>query len=225
MELHVDGFISILQSGYDTIKMCSYRTDMDSLGSVKVPSDAYYGPFTSRAKEQYKVTGRAAHHNLIKSFVMIKRSAALANKELNALDADRADAIVKVCDEIMAGKLLDQFLIEEINSGAGTAFNMNVNEVIANRALFAITSFTFILNAVPAPEFISSIKNWSSNLPAIISSHTFTIASALSASRAFSSLFANAAERFIITKDLIRLWCAARPVTLYCSLALLVKGP
>ena len=135
MELHVDGFISILQSGYDAIKMCSYRTDMDSLGTVKVPSDAYYGPFTSRAKEQYKVTGRAAHHNLIKSFVMIKRSAALANKELNALDADRADAIVKVCDEIMAGKLLDQFLIEEINSGAGTAFNMNVNEVIANRAL------------------------------------------------------------------------------------------
>src|SRR6476660_5775475 len=115
--------------------MCSYRTDTDSLGTVKVPSDAYYGPFTSRAKEQYKVTGRAAHQNLIKSFVMIKRSAALANRELNALDAERADTIVKACDEIMAGKLLEQFLIEEINSGAGTAFNMNVNEVIANRAL------------------------------------------------------------------------------------------
>jgi aspartate ammonia-lyase len=66
---------------------------------------------------------------------MIKRSAALANKEINALNADVAKAIVKACDIILSGKLLDQFLIEEINSGAGTAFNMNVNEVIANKAL------------------------------------------------------------------------------------------
>lgn len=115
--------------------MCSFRIDKDSLGNVKVPLDAYYGPFTTRAKEQYKVTGRGAHSNLIKSYVMIKRSAALANKEINALNADVAKAIVKACDVILSGKLLDQFLIEEINSGAGTAFNMNVNEVIANKSL------------------------------------------------------------------------------------------
>jgi aspartate ammonia-lyase len=66
---------------------------------------------------------------------MIKRSAALANKELKVLDAKKAGAIVKACDEILAGKLLDQFVVEAINSGAGTAFNMNANEVIANRAL------------------------------------------------------------------------------------------
>jgi aspartate ammonia-lyase len=115
--------------------MCSFRIDKDSLGDVKVPSDAYYGPFTARAKEQYKVTGHQAHINLIKSYIMIKRSAALANKELNVLSANTADAIVKTCDEILDGKLLNQFLVEAINSGAGTAFNMNVNEVIANRAL------------------------------------------------------------------------------------------
>ena len=115
--------------------MCSFRLDKDSLGDVKVPIDAYYGPFTTRAKEQYKVTGHEAHINLIKSYVMIKRSAALANKKLDVLGADKADAIVKSCDEIINGKLLDQFLVEAINSGAGTAFNMNVNEVIANRAL------------------------------------------------------------------------------------------
>lgn len=115
--------------------MSSFRIDKDSLGEVKVPSDAYYGPFASRAKEMYKVTGQRAHINLIRAFVMIKRSAALANKELNALDAKKADAIVKACDEILAGKLLDQFVVEAINSGAGTAFNMNTNEVIANRAL------------------------------------------------------------------------------------------
>jgi aspartate ammonia-lyase len=113
----------------------SFRTDKDSLGDVKVPSDAYYGPFTARAMQQYKVTGQKAHINLVNAFVMIKRSAALANKELKALDAQKADAIVKACDEILSGKLLDQFMVEAINSGAGTAFNMNSNEVIANRAI------------------------------------------------------------------------------------------
>jgi aspartate ammonia-lyase len=113
----------------------SFRVDKDSLGKVKVPSDAYYGPFASRAKEMYRVTGQRAHPNLIRAFVMIKRSAALANKELKALDAQKAGAIVRACDEILKGKLLDQFVVEAINSGAGTAFNMNTNEVIANRAL------------------------------------------------------------------------------------------
>src|SRR5690606_15102075 len=69
------------------------------------------------------------------AYVMIKRSAALANRELKALDAEKAQAIVRACDEILAGKLLDQFVVEAINSGAGTAFNMNSNEVIANWAL------------------------------------------------------------------------------------------
>jgi aspartate ammonia-lyase len=112
-----------------------YRIDKDSLGNVKVPSDAYYGPFAARAKEQYRVTGQRAHANLIAAYAMIKRSAALANRELKALDAEKARAIVKACDEILAGKLHDQFVVEAINSGAGTAFNMNSNEVIANRAL------------------------------------------------------------------------------------------
>lgn len=115
--------------------MMSFRIDKDSLGKVKVPSSAYYGPFTARAINQYKVTGQKAHVNLIRAFVMIKRSAALANRELKALDAEKARAIVKACDEILSGKLLDQFVVEAINSGAGTAFNMNTNEVIANRAL------------------------------------------------------------------------------------------
>ncbi|HEY6757240.1 MAG TPA: aspartate ammonia-lyase [Nitrososphaera sp.] len=113
----------------------SFRIDKDSLGEVKVPTSAYYGPFTARAINQYKVTGQKAHFSLIRAYVMIKRSAALANKELNVLDNDIAQAIVKACDEILAGNLLDEFLVEAINSGAGTAFNMNTNEVIANRAL------------------------------------------------------------------------------------------
>ena len=112
-----------------------YRSDRDSLGTIKIPADAYYGPFTGRAIKQYYVTGQKPHPYLIKSFVMIKRSAAIANMKTKVLDRKRGNAIVKACDKILAGKYQDQFVVDMINSGAGTAFNMNTNEVIANVAL------------------------------------------------------------------------------------------
>jgi len=112
-----------------------FRVDRDSLGEVKIPEDAYYGAFTARAIQQYHVTGQRSHLYLIMAFVMIKRSAAIANMRTVALDKKRGNAIVKACDEVLSGKYLDQFVVEAINSGAGTAFNMNVNEVIANIAL------------------------------------------------------------------------------------------
>jgi len=112
-----------------------YRIDQDSLGKIKIPADAYYGPFTGRALQQYHVTGTKAHPNLIKSFVMIKRSAAVANIKARAINAKQGKAIIKACDLILSGKYLDQFAVDAINSGAGTAFNMNSNEVIANVAL------------------------------------------------------------------------------------------
>lgn len=112
-----------------------YRTERDSLGEVKIPAEAYYGAFTSRAISQYHVTGQRPHINLVMAFVMIKRSAAVANMKTKSIDAKRGNAIVRACDKIIDGKFLDQFLVEPINSGAGTAFNMNTNEVIANVAL------------------------------------------------------------------------------------------
>ena len=112
-----------------------YRTDKDSLGPVKIPVDSYYGPFTGRAIKQYMVTGRPSHRNLIKSFVMIKRSAAVANMKTKAINRKQGTAIVKACDKILAGKYIEQFVVDMINSGAGTAFNMNSNEVITNVAL------------------------------------------------------------------------------------------
>lgn len=112
-----------------------YRTDQDSLGKVKIPANAYYGPFTGRAIKQYNVTGTKAHLNLIKSFVMIKSSAAVANIKAGAIDKKKGQAIISACDKILSGKFLDHFVVDAINSGAGTAFNMNSNEVIANVAL------------------------------------------------------------------------------------------
>ena len=112
-----------------------YRTDEDSLGKIKVPYDAYYGPFTARAVMQYHVTGQLPHPNLIDAFVMIKRSAAVANAKLGALDNKRSRAIIRACDRILGGEFREWFAVDMINSGAGTAFNMNTNEVIANIAL------------------------------------------------------------------------------------------
>jgi len=112
-----------------------YRSDKDSLGTVKIPSDVYYGPFTGRAIKQYQVTGQKPHPYLIKSFVMIKRSATIANMKTKTLDRKQASTIIKACDKILAGKYQDQFVVDMINSGAGTAFNMNTNEVVANVAL------------------------------------------------------------------------------------------
>ena len=115
--------------------LLKYRSDRDSLGSIKIQSDAFYGPFTARAIKQYHVTGQTAHANLIKSFVMIKRSAAIANMKAKVISKKQGTVIVNACDRILAGKYQDQFVVDMINSGAGTAFNMNTNEVIANVAL------------------------------------------------------------------------------------------
>jgi aspartate ammonia-lyase len=112
-----------------------FRLDQDSLGQVKIPYDAYYGAFTGRAIKQYHVTGNKSHQNLINAFVMIKRSAAVANVKTKAIDAKLGNAIISACDKILSGKHVDQFVVDMINSGAGTAFNMNSNEVIANVAL------------------------------------------------------------------------------------------
>ncbi|RZD41533.1 MAG: aspartate ammonia-lyase [Thaumarchaeota archaeon] len=112
-----------------------FRLDQDSLGKVKIPADAYYGAFTGRAINQYHVTGNRAHNNLINAFVMIKRSAAVANMKTKAIDTKRGKAIVSACDKILSGRFIDQFVVDMINSGAGTAFNMNSNEVISNVAL------------------------------------------------------------------------------------------
>jgi aspartate ammonia-lyase len=118
--------------------MSTFRIDKDSLGEIKVPYDAYYGPFTVRASNQYSITGQRSHPDLIRAYAMIKKCAALSNCELGTLPIQISKAIEKACDKLLSGEFLDQIIIEPINSGAGTAFNMNINEVIANIALVMI---------------------------------------------------------------------------------------
>lgn len=112
-----------------------YRTEHDSVGDKKVPLDAYYGVQSLRAAENFPITGLDLHPEIVSSIVYIKKAAAITNMEIGKLDAKKADAIVKACDEILQGELLDNFIVDPIQGGAGTSLNMNANEVIANRAI------------------------------------------------------------------------------------------
>ncbi len=113
----------------------STRTEKDSLGNKEIPAEAYWSVQTQRAIENYPISGLRAHPRFIESFVMVKKAAALANKECGILEAKVADALVKASDEILSGKLRDQFVVDVFQAGAGTSFNMNVNEVLSNRAI------------------------------------------------------------------------------------------
>ena len=115
----------------------AYRVEHDLLGDREIPKDAYYGVHTLRAVENFPITGTpiSIYPDLIRALACIKQAAALANHSLGLLDAQRRDAIVKACEELRAGKLHDQFVVDVIQGGAGTSTNMNANEVIANRAL------------------------------------------------------------------------------------------
>ena len=112
-----------------------YRVEKDSIGAKDVPADVYYGVQSLRAAENFPITGLRMHPELIRSLACIKKAAALANREAGLLDVSRADAIVRACDEIHAGRLREQFIVDPIQGGAGTSINMNANEVIANRAI------------------------------------------------------------------------------------------
>src|SRR5687767_4103060 len=115
----------------------SVRIEHDLIGDREIPAAAYYGVHTLRARENFPITGTAIsiYPDLIVALACVKQAAALANRDLGLLDAARADAIVGACEEIRRGALLDEFVVDVIQGGAGTSTNMNANEVIANRAL------------------------------------------------------------------------------------------
>ncbi|MAS33303.1 MAG: aspartate ammonia-lyase [Anaerolineaceae bacterium] len=114
--------------------MTEYRVEKDSLGEVKVPATAYYAAQTQRAVENFPVSGMRPYPAFVWSMAVIKRSAAAVHKDLGLLEARVADAIIQAGDEVISGKFNDQFVVDPFQAGAGTSHNMNVNEVIANRA-------------------------------------------------------------------------------------------
>ena len=110
------------------------RIERDSLGEVPVPDAAYYGAQTARALENFPVSGMRPHPDLVTATVLVKRCAAEANRALGRLEPRVADAIIAASDDVLAGRLRDQFVVDVYQAGAGTSHNMNANEVLANRA-------------------------------------------------------------------------------------------
>jgi len=112
-----------------------YRIEKDTLGEVKVPADKYWGAQTQRSKDNFKIGPEGSMPDeIIKAFAILKKSAAMANNELGVLDDEKRELICQVCDEISEGKLDDHFPLVVWQTGSGTQSNMNVNEVVANRA-------------------------------------------------------------------------------------------
>lgn len=114
--------------------MADIRVEKDSLGPVQVPANAYYGAQTQRAVENFPISGLKPSAAFIWAITMVKRAAAEVHLDLGLLDEQMAKAIMQAGDEILAGKLHDQFVVDPFQAGAGTSHNMNANEVMANRA-------------------------------------------------------------------------------------------
>ncbi len=114
--------------------MNNFRIESDSLGAVEVPKEAYYGAQTLRGKMNFPITGHRISEDFIRAMATVKKAAALANLKAGMISKEIADVMVQACDEILEGKFFDEFITDSIQGGAGTSMNMNINEVIANRA-------------------------------------------------------------------------------------------
>ena len=116
-------------------KLMEYRIEKDTLGEVKVPKEVYWGAQTERSRSNFKIGALGSMpKEIIYGFAYLKKAAAFTNHKLGVLDESKRDLIARVCDEILEGKLDDQFPLVIWQTGSGTQSNMNVNEVIANRA-------------------------------------------------------------------------------------------
>jgi len=111
-----------------------YRIEKDSLGEVQVPANAYWGSQAERSRNLFKISGLTEHPKMIDAFILLKKACAAANTELGLLTPEIGNAIVQAADDILGGKYRDQFPVDVFHMGAGTSFNMNCNEVLANRA-------------------------------------------------------------------------------------------
>lgn len=113
----------------------AYRIEKDAFGEMEVPNERYYGIQTMRAIENFPITGIPIEPSLVLALAHVKKAAAMANMEVGLLARDVGEAIVKAADEVINGQFLDEFVVDAIQGGAGTSINMNMNEVLANRAL------------------------------------------------------------------------------------------
>jgi len=174
-----------------------FRTERDPLGEFPVPTDAYYGIQTARAVENFPISGLRAPSDLVAATVLIKKAAAQANVALNRLEGRLGDAIVRAADEVLAGRLRDQFVVDVYQAGAGTSHNMNANEVLANRAAELMGGGRGDYRLVHPNDHVNMGQSTNDVFPtatrlALLMIHGPLVASA----RALSASFARKAEAF-----------------------------
>ncbi|MFQ7348632.1 MAG: aspartate ammonia-lyase, partial [Anaerococcus vaginalis] len=114
--------------------MTKFRREHDSVGEMDILENAYYGANAKRAEENFPITGLKADDKFLDAMVEVKKAAAFENEKLDLISKEQKDAIVYACDKILAGEYRDNFIVDPIQGGAGTSYNMNANEIIANIA-------------------------------------------------------------------------------------------
>ena len=174
-----------------------FRTERDPLGEHAVPADAYYGIQTARALENFPISGLRAHPELVTATVLVKKAATQANVALGRLEARLGEAIVRAADEVLAGGLRDQFVVDVYQAGAGTSHNMNTNEVLANRAAELLGGTRGDYRVVHPNDHVNMGQSTNDVFPtatrlALLIAHSGLV----EAARALASSFAAKAEQF-----------------------------
>ena len=150
-----------------------YRIERDILGKVRVPADAYYGSDTQRTVNNFSISGIKEPAELILAYIMLKKSAALANMKIGKLDARRGRAIVRACDDALLHGLDGQFVVDVFQAGAGTSLNMNVNEVIANRAIEILGGRRGNYKLVHPNDHVNMSQSTNDTMPSVVHIATY----------------------------------------------------
>ncbi|NRT34821.1 aspartate ammonia-lyase [Clostridium beijerinckii] len=141
------------------------RMESDSIGTMEVPASAYYGIQSLRAKNNFPITERKLNKEFIISLAEVKKAAAITNRDANFLTSTIANAIINACDEIICGKLHEEFIVDSIQGGAGTSANMNANEVIANRAIELLGEIKGSYNVVHPNDHVNMAQSTNDVFP------------------------------------------------------------
>ena len=146
--------------------MLTTRIEKDSLGTIELNEDIYYGIQTARAVENFPISGTHLHPEMVKAYLMIKYAAAATNGELKVIDPKIAAAICEAAKEALAGKFSKYFVIDSFQAGAGTSFNMNINEVLANRAAEILGGKKGDVNLVSPNDHVNRGQSTNDTFPA-----------------------------------------------------------
>ena len=148
--------------------MSDFRTEKDTMGEVQVPADAYFGAQTQRSRDNFKIGGETLPRPLIVAMATVKKSASIVNAELGRIENSQRDLIVQACDEVIAGGLADQFPLVVWQTGSGTQSNMNMNEVIANRANEIAGNPKGTYKPVPPNDHVNHAQSTNDSCPTAI---------------------------------------------------------